>query len=56
MSCDLCGLLSTATLRSITCLTKSSHGGDNVLNQSLMHSKYAEDTAKHFDTNYVEIY
>ena len=34
---------------------KSSHGSSNVLNQSLVHSKYVGDTAKHFDTNYVEI-
>ena len=34
---------------------KSSHGGGTVLNRSLMHSKYAGDPAKHFDTNYVEI-
>ena len=34
---------------------KTSHAGGTVLNQTLMHSKYAGHTAKHFDTNYVEI-
>ena len=33
----------------------ASHGGSTALNQSLMYSKYTEDTAKHFDTNYVAI-
>ena len=34
---------------------KSSHDGGTALNQTLMHFKYARDTAKDFDTNYVEI-